>query len=178
MDYSRPERATMIDIRTEQSRRHLELSRCDGDAEDLHATIGMFQPAPPEQSDRGRVRVLIVDDHEVVRSGLRAFLDLDPELEVVGDAADGTEAVRLAHRLRPDVVLMDLLMPELDGIAATETIRRELPDTHVLVLTSMLEDASINGAVRAGAIGYLLKDASAQELRQAIKAAADGQVQL
>jgi DNA-binding NarL/FixJ family response regulator len=126
----------------------------------------------------GRVRLLIADDHEVVRQGLRAFLDLDPALEVVGDAVDGAQAVRLAHRLRPDVVLMDLVMPELDGVAATEVIRRELPDTKVLVLTSMLEDASVSGAVRAGAIGYLLKDTSAPELRQAIKGAAAGQVQL
>jgi DNA-binding NarL/FixJ family response regulator len=126
----------------------------------------------------GRIRVLIADDHDVVRRGLRAFLGLDPALDVVGDAADGREAVRLAHRLRPDLVLMDLLMPELDGIAATEAIRRELPDTHVVVLTSMLEDASVSGAVRAGAIGYLLKDTSAPEVRQAIKAAAAGQVQL
>ncbi len=125
-----------------------------------------------------RIRVLIADDHEVVRRGLRAFLDLDPALDVVGDAANGTQAVRLAHRLRPHVVLMDLIMPELDGIAATEAICRELPDTHVVVLTSMLEDASVSGAVRAGAIGYLLKDTSAPELRQAIKAAAAGQVQL
>jgi NarL family two-component system response regulator LiaR len=131
-----------------------------------------------DQIDHGRVRVLIADDHEVVRSGLRAFLDLDPALDVVGAAANGTQAVRLAHRLRPHVVLMDLVMPELDGIAATAVIRRELPDTHVVVLTSMLEDASVTGAVRAGAIGYLLKDTSAPELRQAIKAAAAGQVQL
>ena len=124
------------------------------------------------------IRVLVADDHEVVRQGLRTFLELDPELEVVGDAADGREAVRLAHRLRPDVVLMDLLMPELDGIAATQIIRRELPDTEVIALTSVLEDASVVGAVRAGAIGYLLKDTKAQELRQAIKSAAAGQVQL
>ena len=124
------------------------------------------------------IRVLVADDHEVVRQGLRTFLELDPELEVVGEAADGREAVRLAHRLRPDVVLMDLLMPELDGIAATQIIRRELPDTEVIALTSVLEDASVVGAVRAGAIGYLLKDTRAQELRQAIKSAAAGQVQL
>lgn len=129
-------------------------------------------------TSNGRVRVLIVDDHEIVRQGLRAFLDLDPALEVVGDAADGTEAVLLAQRLRPDVVLMDLVMPELDGVAATDAIRRELPETKVLVLTSMLEDGSVSGAVRAGAIGYLLKDTRATELRQAIKAAAAGQVQL
>jgi len=124
------------------------------------------------------IRVLIADDHEVVRQGLRTFLEIDPELEVVGEAADGREAVRLAHRVRPDVVLMDLLMPELDGIAATRLIRQELPDTEVMALTSVLEDASVVGAVRAGAIGYLLKDTRARELRQAIKAAAAGQVQL
>jgi DNA-binding NarL/FixJ family response regulator len=124
------------------------------------------------------IRVLIADDHDVVRQGLRTFLSLDPELEVVGEASDGAEAVRMTRRERPDVVLMDLLMPELDGIAATQQIRRELPDTEVVALTSVLEDASVVGAVRAGAIGYLLKDTKAQELRQAIKAAAAGQVQL
>jgi two-component system, NarL family, response regulator LiaR len=133
---------------------------------------------PEARTDDGRVRVLIADDHEIVRQGLRAFLELDPALDVVGDAANGRQAVRLAHRLRPDVVLMDLSMPELDGIAATQDIRRELPDTRVLVLTSVLEEASVRGAVRAGAIGYLLKDTRASELRQAIKAAAAGQVQL
>ncbi len=124
------------------------------------------------------IRILIVDDHEVVRQGLRVSLGIDPELEVIGEAEDGAEAVRLAHRLRPDVVLMDLLMPEMDGIAATEIIRRELPDTEVVALTSVLEDASVVGAVRAGAIGYLLKDTRAAELRRAIKSAAAGQVQL
>jgi DNA-binding NarL/FixJ family response regulator len=124
------------------------------------------------------IRILIADDHDVVRQGLRTFLEIDPELEVVGEAVDGREAVRNAHRLRPDVVLMDLLMPEMDGIAATQVIRRELPDTEVIALTSVLEDASVVGAVKAGAIGYLLKDTRAQELRQAIKAAAAGQVQL
>src|SRR5919198_3348315 len=124
------------------------------------------------------IRVLIADDHDVVRQGLRTYLELDPELEVVGEAADGREAVHLAHRLRPNVVLMDLLMPELDGVAATKIIRSELPETEVVALTSVLEDASVVGAVRAGAIGYLLKDTKAQELRQAIKSAAAGQVQL
>ena len=124
------------------------------------------------------IRVLIADDHDVVRQGLRTYLELDPELEVVGEAADGREAVHLAHRLRPNVVLMDLLMPELDGVAATQIIRSELPETEVVALTSVLEDASVVGAVRAGAIGYLLKDTKAQELRHAIKSAAAGQVQL
>lgn len=106
------------------------------------------------------------------------FLELDPELEIVGEASDGSEARRLAEELAPDVVLMDLLMPVMDGIAATEAIRRDLPDVEVIALTSVLEDASVVGAVKAGAIGYLLKDTQADELRRAIKAAAAGQVQL
>ncbi|HZS00371.1 MAG TPA: response regulator transcription factor [Chloroflexota bacterium] len=124
------------------------------------------------------IRILIADDHSVVRQGLRMFLALDQELEVVGEAANGEEAVAQARALQPDVVLMDLLMPVLDGIAATTAIRRELPDTEVIALTSVLEDASVVGAVRAGAIGYLLKDTQGDELCRAIKAAAAGQVQL
>jgi NarL family two-component system response regulator LiaR len=124
------------------------------------------------------IRILIADDHSVVRQGLRMFLGLDPDLEVIGEARDGAEALRLAHELKPDVVLMDLLMPVMDGIAAIGAIRRELPDTEVIALTSVLEDSSVVGAVRAGAIGYLLKDTEADELRRAIKAAAAGQVQL
>ncbi|WP_221497679.1 response regulator [Pseudonocardia eucalypti] len=124
------------------------------------------------------VRVLIADDHAVVRQGLRMFLRLDPELEVVGEAVNGAEAISLAHQLTPDVVLMDLLMPGTDGITATQRIRRELPDTEVLALTSVLEDASVVGAVQAGAVGYLLKDTQAEQLCIAIKAAARGQVQL
>lgn len=106
------------------------------------------------------------------------FLALDPDLTVVAEAADGAEAVRLARELQPDVILMDLLMPEMDGIAATREIRRDLPDTEVLALTSVLEDAAVVNAVRAGAIGYLLKNTEADELCRAIKAAAAGQVQL
>jgi NarL family two-component system response regulator LiaR len=124
------------------------------------------------------IRLLIVDDHGVVRQGLRMYLALDPELEVVGEAANGAEALRLAHELKPDVVLMDLLMPVMDGVAATEAIRRELPEVEVIALTSVLEDSAVYGAMRAGAIGYLLKDTEADELCRAIKAAAAGQVQI
>ena len=124
------------------------------------------------------IRILLVDDHSMVRQGLRLFLKYDPELEVVGEASDGAEALRLARELQPDVVVMDLVMPVMDGITATAAIRRELPDTEVLALTSVLEDASVVGAVRVGAIGYLLKDTQAEALCQAIKAAAAGQVQL
>jgi NarL family two-component system response regulator LiaR len=124
------------------------------------------------------IRVLIVDDHSVVREGLRMFLVRDPDLVVVGEAADGADALEQARQTRPDVVIMDLLMPVMDGIAATRVIRRELPETEVLALTSVLESASVVEAIRAGAIGYLLKDTQASELRKAIKAAAAGQVQL
>ncbi len=124
------------------------------------------------------IRILIADDHSVVRQGLKMFLGLDPELEVVGEAANGEEAVRKASELHPDVVLMDLLMPKMDGITATATIRRAQPDTEVIALTSVLEDATVVSAVRAGAIGYLLKDTQADELCDAIHAAAAGQVRL
>jgi len=99
------------------------------------------------------IRVLIADDHAVVRQGLRMFLALDAELEVVGEAEDGTQALSRAVELRPDVVLMDMLMPVMDGVAATEAIRGELPDTEVIALTSVLDDSSVVGAVKAGAIG-------------------------
>ncbi len=132
----------------------------------------------PHWRDGVAIQILIVDDHAVVRQGLHMFLKADRELHVVGEAADGAEALRKAHELKPDVVLMDLLMPVMDGIHATEAIRRELPDTEVLALTSVLERASITSAIRAGAIGYLLKDTQAADLRRAIKAAAAHQVQL
>ncbi len=98
------------------------------------------------------IRILIADDHHVVRQGLRMFLSLDPDFEVVGEAQDGAEAVRLARQLKPDVVLMDLIMPVMDGIAAIKVIRSELPEVEVLALTSVLENASVIGAVRAGAM--------------------------
>ena len=124
------------------------------------------------------IDILIVDDHSVVRQGLKMFLGLDPELNVIGEASNGSQAIELAKKLKPDVVLMDLMMPVMDGVTATQEIRRKLPDIEVIALTSVLEDASVVGAVRAGAIGYLLKDTQAEELCRAIKAAAAGQVQL
>lgn len=124
------------------------------------------------------IRILLVDDHSVVRQGLKMFLGLDPDFEVVGEAENGAEGVKMATALQPDVVLMDMLMPVMDGIEATGIIRKTLPDTEVIALTSVLEDGAVIGAVKAGAIGYLLKDTQANELIRAIKAAADGQVQL
>lgn len=124
------------------------------------------------------IKVLLVDDHHVVRQGLRMYLALDPELEVVGEASNGQEAIQTAHQLHPDVILMDLLMPVMDGLTAIGRLRKELPDTEIIALTSILEDEKVVGAIRAGAIGYLLKDTQADDLNRAIKAAAAGQVQL
>ncbi len=106
------------------------------------------------------------------------YLSLDTDIEVVGEAGDGEEAVNMARELAPDVILMDLLMPKMDGIEATKAIRSEMPEVEVIALTSVLEDASVTGAVRAGAIGYLLKDTDAEELGRAINAAAEGRVHL
>lgn len=124
------------------------------------------------------IRVLIADDHGVVRHGLKMYMADDPDFVVVGEARTGREAVTLALQLEPDVVLMDLVMPELDGIGATMEIRASLPNTEVIAMTSVLEDGSVAGAVRAGAIGYLLKDTQEEDLLRMIKAAAGGQVQI
>ena len=96
------------------------------------------------------IRILIADDHSVVRQGLHMFLSLDSELEIVGEATNGLEAVNQARKLKPDVVLMDLIMPQMDGITAIEIIRHELPDVEVIALTSVLEDTAVIGAIKAG----------------------------
>ncbi len=121
------------------------------------------------------VRVVIADDHPVVWAGLRGMLESEPEIEVVAEATNGREAVSLVGRLEPQVVLMDLQMPELDGVDATKQIRDRYPETKVLVLTTFDTDADITRAINAGATGYLLKDAPRQELFQAIRAAARGE---
>jgi two-component system, NarL family, response regulator LiaR len=122
------------------------------------------------------IRVLIVDDHNQVRLGLRMYFDQDPDIEIVGEAGDGREAVAAAGELKPHVVLMDLLMPALDGIGATAVIRREMPDIEVVAMTSELEEAAVLAAIEAGAITYALKDAEPHILRDAILAAGAGQV--
>jgi DNA-binding NarL/FixJ family response regulator len=120
------------------------------------------------------IRVLVVDDHGVVREGLRTFLLLQEGIEVVGEAADGREAVEAARTLDPDVVLMDLVMPVLDGVEAMRRIHERRPGTRVVVLTSFTDDDKLLAAVRAGAAGYLLKTAAPQEVVRAIRAAAAG----
>ena len=124
------------------------------------------------------IRVLLVDDHAVVRSGLSAFLTIYDDLELAGEARDGAEAVRLCRQLQPDVELMDRVMPEMDGATATKQIRQPCPRTLVIVLTSFREDELVQGALQAGAIGYLLKNVAADELARAIRAAAAGRATL
>ena len=118
-----------------------------------------------------RIRVMIVDDHAVVREGLRTFLQLQDGIEVVGEAADGEEAVQRAAVLAPDVILMDLVMPGLDGVGAMRVLRERAPGSRVIVLTSFLDDERILPAIRAGAAGYLLKDVEPAELARAVRAA-------
>jgi len=124
------------------------------------------------------IRVLVVDDHAVVREGLRTFLELQEGIEVAGEAADGREAVRIAAELRPDVILMDLVMPRLDGVAAMRELRRRLPSSRVIVLTSFAGDDRLLPAIQAGAAGYLLKDVEPRELARAVRAAHAGEALL
>lgn len=121
-----------------------------------------------------RIRVLVVDDHAVVRQGLRAFLQLQPDLEVVGEAADGKAALELARQVHPHVVLMDLVMPQADGVTAIRALRAALPETRILVLSSYLDDAHVFAALQAGAGGYLLKDVQPDALADAIRQVRQG----
>ena len=121
------------------------------------------------------IRVLIADDHPVVRQGLRTFLQLQKDIQVIGEAATGEEAVALAGELAPEVVLMDLVMPDLDGIEATRRIHAASPATRVIVLTSFAQDDKVFPAIRAGAAGYLLKDVEPQQLAEAVRAARRGE---
>jgi NarL family two-component system response regulator LiaR len=125
-------------------------------------------------SERQPIRVMLVDDHAVVRSGLSAFLLAYDDLELVGEANSGERAISLCQQLNPDVVLMDMVMPNMDGATATGLIRKQCPDIQVIALTSFKEKDLVEGALQAGAIGYLLKDVSADELANAIRSAAAG----
>jgi two-component system, NarL family, response regulator LiaR len=124
------------------------------------------------------IRVLLVDDHAVVREGLRTFLELQEGMEVVGEAEDGEQALTEAERLRPDVILMDLVMPVLDGVGAMRELRQKLPSCRVIVLTSFAEDDRLLPAIQAGAAGYLLKNVQPKELARAVRAAHAGEALL
>lgn len=125
-------------------------------------------------SDANPIRVMLVDDHAVVRSGLSAFLMAFDDLELVGEASNGAEAVHLCEKVLPDVILMDMVMPEMDGATAAQIIRKNYPDIQVIALTSFKEDDLVHRALEAGAIGYLLKNVAANDLANAIRAAHTG----
>ena len=129
-------------------------------------------------TDEIRIKVMLVDDHAVVRSGLSAFLAVVPDLELVGEAENGDEAVRRCGLLNPDVILMDLMMPGTDGVTATRLIHEKYPAVHVIALTSFPEDDLVQKALQAGATGYLMKNVSARELADAIRAAHKGKMTL
>jgi two-component system, NarL family, response regulator LiaR len=124
------------------------------------------------------IRILIADDHQLVRQGLLAMLSVKPGIEVIGQAENGAKAIELANLLKPDIILMDLLMPEKNGIEATREIKAENPDARILIITSFAEDENVYQAIKAGALGYLLKDSSPQELMQAIHDVCDGRMSL
>lgn len=129
-------------------------------------------------SEKAKIRVMIVDDHAVVRSGLGAFIASVPDLQLVGEAENGEQAVVRAKSLHPDVVLMDLVMPEMDGVAATRAIKEQNPSIQVIALTSFQEDELVQNALKAGAIGYLMKNITARELEAAIRSAKEGKMTL
>jgi DNA-binding NarL/FixJ family response regulator len=129
-------------------------------------------------ADVPRIRVLLVDDHAVVRRGLHGFLGLLDDMEIVGEAGDGIEAIRMAADTRPDVVLMDLVMSPCDGVTATAEIKKRQADVEIIALTSFIEEQTVVAALEAGATGYLLKDASADEVADAIRAAHVGEMRL
>ena len=125
-----------------------------------------------------KIRVLLVDDHAVVRQGLRMFIEMQPDMEVVGEGENGIDAVELAARLKPDVILLDLIMPHMDGVQATQRILNVNPQARVLILTSFGEDDKLFPAIRAGAQGYLLKDIQPRDLVQAVRESYQGKAQL
>ena len=129
-------------------------------------------------SDAGPVRVMLVDDHAVVRQGLRTFLDLQENITVVGEARDGVEALKVVHECSPDVVLLDLIMPRMDGIETVRRMKAARPQTQIIVLTSFGDDQKVFAAIRAGATGFLLKDVSPSDLALAIHAAQRGEASL
>lgn len=125
-----------------------------------------------------KIRIMLVDDHAVVRSGLSAFLSVNPDLELVGEAENGEQAIVRANALKPDVILMDLMMPVLDGVAAIQGIKKQNPNIQIIALTSFQEDELVQSALKAGAVGYLMKNVTARELAAAIKSARDGKMTL
>ena len=121
-----------------------------------------------------KIRILLADDHDMLREGLSSFLRACPDMETIGEATDGNEAVQMCRELRPDIVLMDLMMPEMDGITATQIISKELPGVRIIALSSNCDDKSVKAVLQAGACGYLLKNISSSRLADAIRTAHSG----
>jgi DNA-binding NarL/FixJ family response regulator len=146
----------------------------------MTATDGTFGPSSASNTSNttGTIRILLADDHPMTRGGIRFALEAQPDFAVVGEAGDGAEAVRLAHELRPDVVLMDLAMPVLDGVEATRRIHAALPGVHILVFTAYGDDENVVEALRAGAMSYLLKDARGEALARTVRLAHEGKLVL
>jgi NarL family two-component system response regulator LiaR len=155
---------------------HAETAQAGTGAAQFESTPAAAFGAQPPSSKK--IRVLIADDHAVVRQGLCTFIDLQEDMQVVGEGSNGTEAVELAKRLQPDVILLDLAMPEMDGLEATRKILESSPLAHILILTSFGEDDKVFPAIRAGAQGYLLKDIRPNDLVQAVREASQGKAQL
>jgi DNA-binding NarL/FixJ family response regulator/class 3 adenylate cyclase len=155
---------------------HTSRARSDA-AEEPHASEN-GQGMAIVTDEEGPIRVLLVDDHAVVRRGLRGFLELLKDFDVVGEAENGREGVAAADRLMPDVILMDLLMPEMSGLEAIAAIKEAHPEIEIVAVTSFIEEEKVTAALEAGASGYLLKDAEAEEVAQAIRAAYNGEVHL
>jgi len=144
----------------------------------IDRTITDTMPPPIHVAGHAPIRVLIADDHAIVRKGISALLATEPGIEVVGEAQDGQDAITAAQKVRPDVILMDLVMPGMDGLEATRSIRSHQPDARILVLTSFAGDDKIFPAIKAGALGYLLKDSGPEELVQAIQQVHQGESSL
>ena len=181
-----PEGALLRDLGTQRLR---DVSEPERVFALVHTSRGRSTELPPDESDQrqgiesvsdeeGPIRVLLVDDHAVVRRGLRGFLELLKDFDVVGEAENGREGVAAADRLAPDVILMDLLMPEMGGLEAIGAIKQAHPEIEIVAVTSFIEEEKVTSALEAGASGYLLKDAEAEEVAQAIRAAYNGEVHL
>lgn len=165
-----------MDVLPDQAR---AARRSDGAAANASAAaVSASASASASASVTGKISVLIADDHPMVRQGLRVFLDVQPDIEVVGEAADGAQAARLAQQLRPDVVLLDLVMPGTDGVTAIELMTEAAVDSRVLIVTSFGEYRTVVPAIRAGARGYVSKDVEPSALATAIRAVAAGHVLL
>src|SRR5690242_8874685 len=158
---------------------HDRLHRKRGNGCNMSSSISpSTQPASEQEAAQKKIRILLADDHTILRAGLKMMLNAQPDMEIVGEAQDGRQSIAEAQKLQPDVVLMDITMPDINGIEATKQIKKLLPDTRVLVLTMHEHDEYVFQALRAGASGYMLKEAAATDLITALRVIQSGQFYL